>query len=137
MANNVQRTNLAANTGLDAETALLNSGKLKIYSGTQPATGDTALSGNTLLATLTFNATAFGAASGAIATANAITSETNAPNTGTATFARLFKSDGTTAVMDCSVGTSGADITLPTVSITAGDTVAISSFTLTARKNPC
>ena len=76
--------NLALNAALD----VLNSGFLEIYTGTQPATPDTALSGNTLLATPCLSATAFGASSGATKTANAITSAT-AEATGTATFFRV------------------------------------------------
>ena len=117
--------NLALNAGID----VLNSGFMDIYSGTQPATPDTALSSNTLLASLALSATAFGAASSATKTANAITSAT-AGATGTATFARLFKSDHTTAVLDCSVGTSGCDINLNDVAITTGATVSVTSYTV-------
>ena len=105
------------------------SGFLEIYTGTQPATPDTALSGNTLLATLPLSATAFGASSSATKTANAITSATAAA-TGTATFFRVYKSDGTTAVIDGSVGTSGADLNLNTTSIVTGATVSVSSWTI-------
>src|SRR5438067_5227002 len=99
----VNLSNSAASSASDSLAALLNSGLMKIYSGTRPTDPDTALSGNTLLATLTFSATAFGASVNGVATANAITSGTIAA-TGTASFARLFKSDGTTVVIDCSVG---------------------------------
>src|ERR1700677_1142520 len=88
------------NAGANATTALLNSGFIEVYSGARPATPDTALSGNTLLATLTFGATAFGAAASAIATANAIVSGNCVAN-GTAAWCRLYKSDGTTVVGDC------------------------------------
>lgn len=116
-----------------------NSGVLNIYSGTQPADGDAALSGNTLLASLTMNATAFSAPSGTASTdqtltANAINSDTSADNTGTATFFRLFKSDGTTKILDGSVGTSGADLNLNSTSISSGTTVAVTSMTLTLVK---
>lgn len=135
MAKNTQLTNLAANAEADAVAALLNNGYLRIYSGTQPATGDTALSGNTLLAELRFNATAFGAAVAGVATANAITSDSSADATGTATFYRCFKSDGTTAVMDGNISTSGANINLNSTAIQAGATVSCSAFTVTANKS--
>jgi hypothetical protein len=125
------RANVGRNAALDAFTALLNSGKLRIYSGTKPTDGDTALSGNTLLAELTFGATAFGASSAGVATANAITSDSSADATGTATFFRAFKSDGTTAVFDGTVGTATSDLVLNTVSIVAAAVVAVTSFTLT------
>lgn len=105
-----------------------NSGTINFYTGTQPANANTALSGNTLLATLTFGNPAFGsAAAGGVITANAITSGT-AVATGTATFARILESNGTTVIMDCQVGTSGAYINMNTTSIVTGGNVAISSF---------
>lgn len=87
-------------------------------------------SGDVEVATLTFGATAFGAAAAGVATANAITSDTNATG-GTAAKAQL-KTSGATAIVNCSVGTSGEDINLSSVSIGAGDTVSISSLTYTA-----
>jgi hypothetical protein len=39
--------------------------------------------------------------------------------------------------MDCSVGTSGADINLTTVTIVLGAAVSITAMTYTARKVPC
>jgi hypothetical protein len=108
-----------------------NSGKFRIYSGTRPATPDTALSGNTLLAELTINATAFGAPASGVLTANAITQDSSADATGTATFARVFQSDGTTVEGDLNVGTSGSDLNLNTVSIIIGGPVSITSLTLT------
>ena len=116
---------------LDALTNECNSGKLRIYSGTRPTNADTALSGNTLLAELTMNATSAGAASAGVWTANAITSDSSADSTGTATFARLFQSDGTTAVVDMSVGTSGTEVIINTTSIVSAAVVSCSSFTIT------
>lgn len=117
------------NARLDAITTFVGaSGKLRIYAGTQPATGGTA---TTLLAELTLNATFAPAASGGVLTLNAITSDSAADATGTATWARIFKSDGTTIVMDCTVGTSGADINLNTVSIVANAQVSVTSATIT------
>lgn len=135
MANNVKLTNLAANTKADALTALANAGYLRIYDGTQPATGDTAIGAQVLLAELVFGGTAFGAASAGVAAANAITGDVSANATGTATWFRLFKTDGTTAILDGSVGTSGCDLNLTTVSIVAGAAVNVSSLTLTEPKS--
>ncbi len=119
------------NAMLDAIRANFNSGFIRIYSGTRPTDSDTALSGNTLLAELTFGATAFPAASGGVLTANAIAQDSSADATGTATFARLFRSNGTTAEMDISVGTSGAEMIINTTSIVAGAAVSCSSLTIT------
>ena len=119
------------NEMLDAITNECNSGKLRIYSGTRPTNADTALSGNTLLAELTMNATSAGASSGGVWTANAITSDSSADATGTASFARLLQSDGTTVVADFSVGTSATEVILNTTSIVSAAVVSCSSFTIT------
>jgi hypothetical protein len=119
------------NEALDTLTNNAASGKLRIYSGTRPTNADTALSGNTLLAELTMNATAFGSASSGVLTANAITSDSSADATGTATFARLFESDGTTVIEDYSVGTSATEVILNTTSIVAAAVVSCSAFTIT------
>ncbi len=123
-------TTSAANAATNAVTALLNSGFVEIYSGAQPATANTAIGAQALLVTLSFGATAFAGASGGVATANVISSGV-AGASGTATWARLYKTDGTTPVLDCSVGTSGCNINLASASIAMGNTVAISSMILT------
>lgn len=84
----------------------------------------------TKLATLTFSATAFGASSGGTATAASITDDSSADATGTAAVLRVTSSTPTT-VFEGTVGTSGADLNLNTVSITALDTVSITSMTVT------
>lgn len=134
MANNPKRTTLAVNTEADAVAALCNSGYLRIYDGSQPATADTAVSTQTLLAELRFASTAFGASSGGVATAAAIVSDTDADATGTAAWFRVFKSDGTTKVFDGSVGTSGADLNLNSVAIQIHAQVDVTAFTYTANK---
>src|SRR5688572_27759794 len=96
MANSPKRTNEAANAACDAMAALLNGGTLKIYtvgSGI-PATAATAITDQVLLATLTLGNPAFGAAVAGVATANAITGDTSADATGTASFYRLLTSGG-------------------------------------------
>ncbi len=131
MANSPRITATVANEMLNAAYEPdSDGGQLQIYTGTQPAAGGGALSGNTLLATLTFGTPAFPGASGGVLTANAITSGT-AGNTGTATWFRMTKSNGTTVLLDGSVGTSGADCNLNSTSITSGGTVSCSSFTIT------
>lgn len=134
MANNPKLTNLGANTAVDALAALANSGKLRIYSGSQPTDADTALGAQVLLAELTMNATAFGASSAGVATANAITADSSADATGTAAWFRLLKSDGTTKLLDGTVGTSGCDLNINSTSIQAGAQVSVTSFTITLSK---
>ncbi len=130
----LKRSNVAANAEADNVTTLLNGGLLRIYSGTQPTTADTALGAQVLLAQLTFNATAAPAAAAGVSTFNAITSDSAADATGTAAFFRALKSDGTTVVYDGAVGTTGAELNLNTVSIVANAIVAVTSFTYTANK---
>ena len=119
-----------ADATVDAQAATLatlcNSGLIKVYDGTQPATADTALAGNTLGVTLTFNATAFPAASSGLLTANAITSGVAVASI-TPTWARILKSDGTTVIMDVSAGAAGANLTIG--AFTSGTTVTCSAFT--------
>jgi hypothetical protein len=114
----------------DAIVALLgSSAKLKIYAGTKPADPDTAITSQTLLGTLTCAAT-FGTYADGVLTANAITQDSAADATGTASFYRLTKSDDT-PIIDGTIGTSDADLNLNTTSIVAGGPISISSFTFT------
>jgi hypothetical protein len=134
MAKNTQLTNLVVNTQADATDVLANSGLLRIYDGTQPANADTAITTQTLLVTLTMNATAFGAAVAGVTTANAITSGV-AVAAGTATWFRLLKSDGTTVLWDGSVDTSNANLVIPSTAIAVGITVSATAFTHTINKS--
>lgn len=104
------------------------SGLLRIYSGTRPATGGTE---TTVLAELTCNATFAPAASGGVLTLNAITADSSANATGTASWFRILTS-GAVAKIDGDVGTSGSDLNLNSTSITSGGTVSVTSFTITA-----
>ncbi len=135
MARNPQLSNSAASAAADAVCVQLNSGYLRIYSGTQPATANTAITSQVLLSTLRWNASAFGSASNGVATAGTITSDSAAAATGTASWFRAFKSDGTTVMFDGSVGTTGADLNLSTTAIVQNATVAVSSFTYTQNKS--
>jgi hypothetical protein len=129
MALNTQMADATVNAQADALSDLLDNGYLRIYDGTQAATADTAIGAQVLLAELRFNATAAPAASGGVLTFNAITSDSSANATGTASWFRCLKSDGSTVVMDGSVGTSAANLILATTSIVAAQVVSCSSFT--------
>lgn len=134
MSLNPKRTNAAANAACDAMAALVNSGYLRVYDGSQPATADTAIGAQTLLAELTFANPAFGAAVAGVATANAIGSDASANASGTATWFRTFKTDGTTPVWDGTVGVSGCDLNLAADVIGIGVVVAVTDLTLTESK---
>jgi hypothetical protein len=129
MALNTQMSDAAANAACNAVAALANSGYLKMYTGSQPANANTALSGQTLLGTLPFSATAFGNAVAGVATANAITPDSSADASGTATWFRVLKSDGTSVVFDGTVGTASCNINMNSNVISAGASIAVSSLT--------
>lgn len=109
-------------------TAAGNAALLRIYDGTRPATGGAA---TTLLAELTCGTPFAAGASGGVLTLGSITQDASANATGTATWFRIVKSDGTTHVLDGSVGTSGSDLNLTTTSIVATQPVSVTSFTIT------
>ena len=134
MATSPKFANVTVNAEADAIARLLDSGVLKLYTGTQPATADTALGAQVLLGTLTFSATSAPAAVAGVLTFSAITSDTSADATGTATWFRALKSDTTTVVMDGSVGTASADLILNAVAIVTGAQLDITSLTLTVSK---
>ena len=120
------------NDMLDELTARVGtSGRLRVYNGTRPANPGTAITSQTMLVELICNATAFApAASGGVLTANAISNGTAAA-TGTASWFRLFQSNGTTAIVDGDVGTSGSDLNLNNTSIATSQTVSVTSFAIT------
>lgn len=123
----------------DLVTALGSGGYLMILTGSQPASVASADSGSVLVA-LPLSSTA-GTVSGGVLTFNAITSEA-ATASGTAGHWLLCTSSdtsdctqasSTTRVAQGSVGTSGADLNFSGgVSFTSGETISISSFTITA-----
>lgn len=144
MALDTRHSTTTRNAKLDARATLFNSGKLRLYDGTRPATADTAITTQVLLAELTMGATAFPAASGGSTMANAITPDSSADNAGTATWARAVKSDGTTVIEDYSAGRNGYAADGTTVSggtvynvalnaaiIAAAAAVSVSSMVLT------
>lgn len=102
-----------------------------IYTGSPPANCGTAASG-TLLASLPCSATLGTTASGLL-TFNAITSAAAGAG-GTAGYWRLTTtSGGTTVVAQGTVAVSGGDLNFPGgVVFTNGETISISSFTITA-----
>jgi hypothetical protein len=120
---------------VDSLDAGAGAGLLRIYDGTIPTDVDTAVGAQTLLAELTLSDPAFGAAAdvagvGARATANAITGDTSANATGTASWFRAVDSSGN-AKIDGTVGTSSADLVLGSVAIQSGVAVNVTSWTFT------
>jgi hypothetical protein len=138
MADTTRVSNASATAEADAFAALLDNGYLRIYDSTggtgQPATVNTAIGSQVLLAELRFaNPADAGAANGVI-TFSAITADSSANATGTATWFRAFSSDGTSAQWDGSVSTSGATLNLNSVAIQSGAEVSVTSLTFTINK---
>jgi hypothetical protein len=88
-------------------------------------------SGDVEVATLTYSDPAFGDAVTGVATASTIAPDTDATG-GTIAKASVYDSDNT-KIMELTVGTvgSGADIELSSLTVTAGETVSVSSQTFT------
>lgn len=85
----------------------------------------------TVLADITLNDPS-GTISGAVLTLSGFPkSDTSANASGTAAAARIRDSSGTDVITGLTVGTTGSDINLDSVSITAGQTVTINSATIT------
>ena len=103
-------------------------GKLNFYNGSKPTTGGAV---TTLLGTVTCSDPCAPSASSGVLTFSAFTDDANADATGTATWARFTDSTGA-FVCDVTVGLSGADIIMSSVSIVAGGTIKVSSGMLTA-----
>ena len=120
------RTARLADVG-DAIDGGAGAGLIRIYDSSRPATCGTA---TTLLAQLTCSDPCFTTNTGGVATFDAITDDSSADNTGTATWFRAVDSTGT-CCMDGDVGTSGSDMNINNTSIAATQTVSISSATIT------
>jgi hypothetical protein len=119
-------TTAVKNARLDAVTAQIDAGSaagvLQI--------GTTSMA--TILAEITLNDPSAAAASGGVLTFSGFPkSDTSANNTGTAAEARIRDSNGTNIITGLTVGTSASDINLDSVSITSGQTVTITSATIT------
>ena len=134
---NLSYTDTCRNNQLDEITALIDAGAaagvLRIYDGSQPADADTAVSTQNILSEHTLSDPSAAAASGGVLTFSAVGSDTSANNTGTATWFRISDSNGN-AVLDGDVSTSAAgtgDLQLDSTSITSGQTVNITSLTIT------
>lgn len=113
---NARMTAVVTDAGANAQ--------IKLYNGTRPAAGG-ALSGNTLIAELVAGTT-LGTVSGGVLTFGTITGDTSANNGGTPTWARVFKSDGTTIVFDFDISsfpvcTAGQPVDITSLTVTEGN----------------
>jgi len=130
----LQYSTTVRNAKLDAvETAIGASAVLKFRTGSAPADCATADSG-TVVATLNLPSDWMAAASGGTKAKSGTWNDTSADNSGTIAHWRLYASDGTTchAQGTATITGGGGDITLDAVAVTAGQTITVTSFTLTA-----
>lgn len=113
-------------------TELGSSPVLKIRSGAPPATVATASTG-TVLATCSLPASPFSSPSAGSISKNGTWEDTSADASGTAGHFEITKSDGTTVVLRGTVTITGGggDMTVDSVSFTAGQAFSVTSFTRT------
>jgi hypothetical protein len=124
------------NARQDAITTFAGAGALlRLYSGGVPASAGAALAGNTQLGELACSTPLAPAASGGVLTLGTITTDSSADASGTATFFRIYKADGTTVVAQGSVGgtlqSTTGDLQLNTTTIVVGGPIVVTSLTLT------
>lgn len=130
----IRLSTAARNASTDGVVDLIDAGAgagtIKVYTGTQPATGDTAESG-TLLATVTLADPAFGASATGTATGTDPAAVTGVA-AGTAGWFRVEDSTGAN-VFDGSVTATGGggDMQLSTTTISVGATVDITALSYT------
>lgn len=136
MATNTSIANAAAIAMLDLLVDRLDAGSgagyIQIFDGTMPGSPDDADAG-TVLAVCVLSDPAFGAAgsiaTGARATASAVSDEASAPASGSADYFRAYDSNDV-CVTQGTVGTASADMIINTIAITAGDVVSVISWTI-------
>lgn len=130
----LQYSTAVRNAQLDAlESTVGTSAVLKIRTGSPPADCATADSG-TVLATLNLPSDWMAAASGGSKAKSGTWEDASADATGTAGHWRLYDSGGSTchAQGTVTVTGGGGDLTLDNTSIASGQSVSITSFTISA-----
>jgi hypothetical protein len=116
-------------TALDAGAG---AGKIRVYSGSQPAGPDTAIGAQVLLAEFTLNDPSFGAAANGVITLQNVPRSTNGLAAGTAAWFRALDSNNV-AVADGTVTVTGGggELQLNTVTISVGVALDITIGTIT------
>lgn len=134
MASKLNYSTTLRNAKLDANTSSVgNAGILKLYdnSAAQPAGPGTAVPGGSVLLATWTCATPFAPAASSGVLSPTLPSNVNAAASGTPGWFRIYKSDGTTAVIDGSAGlTSGFDMNLSGAAV-SGQPIQITSWTFT------
>lgn len=128
MPKNTKLADIVVEKQADALASLLSDGFIDIYDGTQPESADTEIVKQKLCVSLKFGNPAFMPSQRGVISANVIASSVALETVEKASWARLFRADHKTKVMDVSVGTRDANVILPTTNIVRGVTVTCSSF---------
>lgn len=124
-------SNTVANARLDAvESTVGTAPTLTIRTGSQPATADTTATG-TVLATLTLPSDWMAAASSRAKAKSGTWEDLSADNSGTAGWFRITGSGGAIDG-DVTITGGGGNMTLDSVSFTAGQSFSVTGFTLNA-----
>lgn len=128
----IQLSEGARNALLDAiETACGTSAVLKIRTLAPPASCATADTG-TVLATLSLPSDWMAAAASGAKAKSGTWQDASADAAGTADHFRIYKSNGTSCILQGTVGTGAEDLVVDNDSFGAGQSFTISTFTLTA-----
>jgi hypothetical protein len=129
----VQLSTSVRNARLNAiESTISTSAVLKGWTGSQPATCATADSG-TLLFSITLPSDWMAAASSGAISMLGAWEDASANATGTAAHFRIYESTATTCHMQGTITATdgGGDMTIASTSITAGQVVEVTSFSIT------
>lgn len=140
MASNIRFRDLTKTAMLNQLKSAIDAGgaagTLKIYSGTAPATPETApAGGNVLLGTLTLSYNPCASITGANATHKltfgAVTQDSSADATGVAAWARISDSAGN-AIVDLDISVTGGTgaLQLNTTNIVAGGPIQVTAATI-------
>ena len=126
----VQLSVAVRNARLDQiESTISTSARLKIWTGTQPASCATADAG-VQLADMTLPSDWMGGAAAGVKSLAGTWEDTSADNPGTAGHFRVYESTATTCHIQGSVGQGSGDLSLDNTTIAAGQTVTITQFDL-------
>lgn len=119
------------NTLISTLSDLIDGGYIALFTDPVPVSVEEAISGQNILAILEFSSPPFaplindlGQEASGYYQAEPIQDETSALADGTATWARVYNSDGV-GIIDIDVGTGGASLILDNTYIELGDTVSI------------
>lgn len=128
--------NLLLNSGID--DAYDTTGRINIYTGSQPADADDAATG-TLLCTITLPADSAGSGASGVLTFNAV-SDATVTASGTAGWARFYRTGDTApgsaanssdVRLDVDIGEGSGTMSFDETDLVSGGTVSTSSITIT------